>query len=230
MSSDLANLARHVTARRNRLGLSQVQIWNAGGPSNSTLTKIESATPPEPSAVTLRKLDAALGWEKGSARRVLDGGDPIELPAPEPDKVRGLGAGVGMLLTTNGDRTTIPLEVDTAAVKDAKPGDLFEARAIATAAFLARLREIRQERDRLTHYDQPPMFGAHQGTLGVDYGDREDEEHARSAPTKQAPGSGATVHELPLSPADESLEPVAAQDDDSVAAIEQEQEHTERET
>lgn len=73
---DLANLAQHVRARREELDLTQLDVWNAGGPSNSTLTAIESARPPAPSRSTLRKLDHALRWVEGSAKAALSGGSP----------------------------------------------------------------------------------------------------------------------------------------------------------
>lgn len=76
---DLLNLARCVSSRRAHLDLTQVQVWERGGPSNSTLTAIESARPPAPSRSTLKKLDKALEWEDGSARRCLMGGVPVEL-------------------------------------------------------------------------------------------------------------------------------------------------------
>lgn len=78
---DLANLAKHVLARREALDLTQLDVWNAGGPSNSTLTAIESARPPAPSRSTLRKLDHALRWTEGSARAALSGGEPTPLDA-----------------------------------------------------------------------------------------------------------------------------------------------------
>lgn len=45
------------------------------------MTKIENGTG-EPAPVTLRKLDVGLSWERGSARRVLHGGEPTPLAAP----------------------------------------------------------------------------------------------------------------------------------------------------
>lgn len=58
-------------ARREKFGLSQLDLGVLGGPSNSTLTQIESARGPVPSASTLKKLDRALGWPPGTARRLL---------------------------------------------------------------------------------------------------------------------------------------------------------------
>lgn len=66
-----------VRERRQALRLSQEDVTARGGPSDTTLTKIENVewNPTRPNE-TLRKLDVGLGWEPGSARRVLDGGEP----------------------------------------------------------------------------------------------------------------------------------------------------------
>lgn len=74
-------LAEVVLARRQELRLSQREVLERGGPSNATMTQIENGMARNPSEATLRKLDHALMWEPGSARRVLDGVDPIPLPA-----------------------------------------------------------------------------------------------------------------------------------------------------
>lgn len=76
---DLANLAKHVLARRTELDMTQLDVWNAGGPSNSTLTAIEAGRPPAPSRSTLRKLDQALAWTEGSAKSALAGRAPTPL-------------------------------------------------------------------------------------------------------------------------------------------------------
>lgn len=75
-----------VMARRQRLGLSQRAAWKAGGPSGPVWTDIENATGPAPQGRTLAKLDKALQWVPGSARRAVEGGDPvaIEDATPEP--------------------------------------------------------------------------------------------------------------------------------------------------
>lgn len=57
--------------RRDHLGLTQLELWERGGPSNSTQTGIESATTTSISNVTLRKLDKALDWPRGTALSVL---------------------------------------------------------------------------------------------------------------------------------------------------------------
>lgn len=82
MSANAANLARWVKARRDELDLTQMEVWMAGGPSNTTLTKIENAEMDGLTRTTARKLDAALQWEPGSARRVWEGGSPNRILSP----------------------------------------------------------------------------------------------------------------------------------------------------
>lgn len=90
---DLDRFGDAVRTRREELGLTQMDVWQRGGPSNTTLTKIENAEGGFPSAGTLRKLDLALRWRDGSARRVLEGGEPEELSAArrevDPPRARG---------------------------------------------------------------------------------------------------------------------------------------------
>ena len=61
--------------RRDYLGLRQDQVAARGGPSTTTLTKVENGTS-RANPGTLRKLDVGLGWEQGSATRAVSGGDP----------------------------------------------------------------------------------------------------------------------------------------------------------
>lgn len=83
MSEDLQNLADHVKARRLHKDWTQLDVYNQGGPSNSTLTAVEDARTPGPSRSTIRKLDVGLQWESGSARRVLEGGEPTPIDIGE---------------------------------------------------------------------------------------------------------------------------------------------------
>ncbi len=92
MPEDIARLGRYVIARRDQLDMNQLEVSNAGGPSNSTLTGIENGIATAVASSTLRKLDLALRWERGSARDVLSGGEPrirragvtVEVPFPFP--------------------------------------------------------------------------------------------------------------------------------------------------
>lgn len=76
---DLERFGRIVRARREELGLQQEDMDEHAGPSSTTMSKVERGVGPAPSAKTLRKLDAGLKWQDGSAKRTLDGGDPTPL-------------------------------------------------------------------------------------------------------------------------------------------------------
>ncbi|RPA64892.1 XRE family transcriptional regulator [Gordonia oryzae] len=74
---DWLRLANEVRSRRLRLGLTQIEVAKRGGPSDTTLSKIEAGTwRPKRAANTLRKVDQGLGWSAGSATGVLEGVQP----------------------------------------------------------------------------------------------------------------------------------------------------------
>lgn len=79
MSSNAQHLGDHVRRRRAQLDVSQIDVWQMGGPSNTTLTQVEGGRLEKLSSVTARKLDSGLLWEPGSARRVWEGGEPTPL-------------------------------------------------------------------------------------------------------------------------------------------------------
>lgn len=75
MSSNPAErLAAAVIERREELDMTQMDAWNAGGPSNTTLTQIENGRLESLTSATARKLDKALRWKQGSAKAVWAGG------------------------------------------------------------------------------------------------------------------------------------------------------------
>ncbi|WP_319028490.1 helix-turn-helix transcriptional regulator [Dietzia sp. PP-33] len=82
MTNDWPRLAEAVRNRRLALRMSQLDVAHAGGPSDTTVSKIENQTGKNFAAATVNKLDRALEWEAGSAARVLDGGDPTPLSYP----------------------------------------------------------------------------------------------------------------------------------------------------
>ncbi|MBN8883004.1 MAG: helix-turn-helix domain-containing protein [Salana multivorans] len=87
MGQDIKRLGAAVSARRRELGLSQEDVQRLGGPSTTTLSKIENGTAKRIWERTARDLDRVLGWRAESALDVLYGlGDP--LPAPEPTESR----------------------------------------------------------------------------------------------------------------------------------------------
>ncbi len=81
MSSNSERLGKAVLKRRNDLDLSQLDVHAGGGPSNTSLTKIENGLLETLTRVTARKLDAGLQWEQGSAKAVWNGGEPTPLGA-----------------------------------------------------------------------------------------------------------------------------------------------------
>jgi transcriptional regulator with XRE-family HTH domain len=66
-------LAAAIRKRRTDLGLTQLDIHHAGGPSNSTLTALESGAQQSINNPTLNKLDTALSWTPGTALAILRG-------------------------------------------------------------------------------------------------------------------------------------------------------------
>lgn len=93
MSSTPAKRLRDaVLGRRHDLDATQLEIWQAGGPSNTTLGKIENAEIDNLTRTTARKLDKGLAWEPGSARRVWEGGEatPLGGQSTLSPKVMGL--------------------------------------------------------------------------------------------------------------------------------------------
>lgn len=79
MSSKAHRLAKAVRARRKELDVSQLDVWQAGGPSNTKLTEIENGRTESLTRTTARKLDIGLQWEPGSAKRIWEGGEPTPL-------------------------------------------------------------------------------------------------------------------------------------------------------
>jgi transcriptional regulator with XRE-family HTH domain len=64
-----------IRERRGRLGYSQREVYNRGGPSPVTLVQLENPEheAPRPSQKTLARIDHALQWSSGTAGKVLDG-------------------------------------------------------------------------------------------------------------------------------------------------------------
>lgn len=97
----VTRLGAATKARRAHLGLTQIQVWERGGPSNSTQTAIEAAGQLSISTVTLRKLDIALDWASGTALSILtEGSQPANLQSVPIDD---LLAEVRRRMTSVGD-------------------------------------------------------------------------------------------------------------------------------
>lgn len=80
----LQRLGHYVRRRRLEMGgLSQPDLVARGGPSVSVLSKIETGARAYGDRVIV-KLEEALGWERGSVRAILDGGEPTVKAASPP--------------------------------------------------------------------------------------------------------------------------------------------------
>lgn len=89
---ELERFAQIVLARRTELGLTQAEVEENGGPTDTTIGKIENQDWKPGNKSTLRKLDRGLQWTEGSALRTLSGGDPT--PIEKVDKRRTFGPAV----------------------------------------------------------------------------------------------------------------------------------------
>lgn len=71
-----ARLDFYVSERLAVLHMTRAELARRGGPNRSTLHKSTTGSR-SMSPATLARLDEALGWAPGSARAVLDGGEPV---------------------------------------------------------------------------------------------------------------------------------------------------------
>ncbi|WP_072691488.1 helix-turn-helix domain-containing protein, partial [Rhodococcus marinonascens] len=93
--SELVHFGDLVADRRKELALTLKQLSETGGPSDVTTGKIEHGAIEQPSARTLRRLDAGLRWKEGSAAKALRGGNPIPLEDLPTSTTSAGGGAVG---------------------------------------------------------------------------------------------------------------------------------------
>lgn len=74
-TNGIERLYHFVAERRRALGINRKELFRRGGPSPSTLNKALSGDRGV-TRDTLNRLDDALGWARGSASAVYDGGLP----------------------------------------------------------------------------------------------------------------------------------------------------------
>lgn len=101
-------LAEAVKARRADRGLSQLDVYEAGGPSNSTMTAIENASKADISWSTLRKLDIGLQWPQDFALNLISGktlNHPVSPPSLDGVPTDALAAVTSALLAELQRRT-----------------------------------------------------------------------------------------------------------------------------
>ena len=74
---DWERLASYVRERREELGLTQEEVASRGGPSTATLRLIENNATDSYRQKSLRQLEDALGWTRGSVLAILAGDEPV---------------------------------------------------------------------------------------------------------------------------------------------------------
>jgi transcriptional regulator with XRE-family HTH domain len=88
MSLDFDRLGAAIANARTARGWFQVDLAAAAHVSESTVQNFEGGRPFRREPSTLKHIEAALGWERGSGMIVARGGEPTLLPAvpvaPEP--------------------------------------------------------------------------------------------------------------------------------------------------
>lgn len=88
MSDEYLRLGRLIRERRDRLGLTQADLASRGGPSTTTMSKVEYGKLIPIPRQTRAKIETALNWAPGSVIDVVEGGEPTErttTAGPAPD-------------------------------------------------------------------------------------------------------------------------------------------------
>lgn len=75
MDKGLHELGAKVAARRRELRLSQIELQEQGGPSTTTVSRLEIGEGKRPQRETLEKLDRSLQWAPGTAASILKSSD-----------------------------------------------------------------------------------------------------------------------------------------------------------
>lgn len=142
-------LAVVVRERMADLGLTQEDLRVRGGPSQAwTRDLLHAEDRDETKAIqpdTLRKLDVGMGWEPGSARRVLAGGEPTPLGSSD-DPPQKLDDDPEWVITFDPATAARDLAVTEREIREAE-ARLAYRRTVAEAkrALLQRLSEAGQE-------------------------------------------------------------------------------------
>lgn len=87
MSRDWKRLAAAVKAARDERNLTQVELADATGLSESTIQNLESGREYTRLPTSLARIEEYFRWAPGSAQEVLAGGEPTLLPEPVEDEV-----------------------------------------------------------------------------------------------------------------------------------------------
>lgn len=86
MNADWERLAEALRRRRDDLGFTQVQLAEMVGVTDTTIRNLEGGRTFTRPPSSLPGVERALGWAPGSARAILDGGEPTLIsPKPVPE-------------------------------------------------------------------------------------------------------------------------------------------------
>ena len=130
-------LAAKMEARALDLGLNWREVALRAGLSYEIVRRLRtSSTSVRP--LTLRKVDAGLGWEPGSIERILNGGEPVPLAEDDP--------------AAAGEQLVGLDRFERAVAADPRLTDTEKAAAIQDH------RKLIVEKLEELHIDPPPMF------------------------------------------------------------------------
>lgn len=135
MDPQWERLGAAVKKARKERRITQPRLGELIGASRTVIQNIEAGRAYSRVTGSLRELETALGWKRGSIEAILDGGDPI--PAGEPDgapvvNTEGLPMRIAQTLAEGAtlDTTIVPLSPDASMVvilkgkPDASPAEL----------------------------------------------------------------------------------------------------------
>lgn len=95
MDGDWLRVAEYVRDRRDELEMTQADVHAAGGPSTATQRLIEGGLSTSYQPSVLAKLERVLGWQRGSVRVILKGGEPTLLGDRNRPPLRAVPDGKG---------------------------------------------------------------------------------------------------------------------------------------
>lgn len=80
MGRDWKRLAEAIKAAREERNLTQLEVAETAGVSESTVQNLESGTSRTRLPPSLAKIEPAIGWAPGSGKAVMEGGEPTRIP------------------------------------------------------------------------------------------------------------------------------------------------------
>jgi transcriptional regulator with XRE-family HTH domain len=139
MTRDWPGLAAAIKHRRAILGLTQLQLATAAGVTSTTVRNLEGGREPSRIPSSIHAIEHALGWETGSARAILAGGEATMCQGAL------MGAGIG--------DSGIPYELHVSDLQGAARNGILATIPHATAAEILaaeqRIIEILRENGKL---------------------------------------------------------------------------------